>query len=62
MSINFNVANTERINTVNTTLLTRILPILSVVCLTTGPYPLPQRVLYRVRSSVSSFSGILSFP
>jgi hypothetical protein len=28
----------------------------SVVCLTTGPYPLPKRVLHRVRSSTSSFN------
>jgi hypothetical protein len=28
----------------------------SVVCLTTGPYPLPRRVLHRVRSSASSFN------
>jgi hypothetical protein len=27
----------------------------SVVCLTTRPYPLPKRVLHRVRSSASSF-------
>ena len=28
----------------------------SVVCLSTGPQPLPKRVLHRVRSSVSSFN------
>ena len=28
----------------------------SVVCLTTGPLPLPQQVLYTVRSSASSFN------
>ena len=29
----------------------------SIVCITTGPQPLPKRVLRRVRSSVSSFSS-----
>ena len=28
----------------------------SVVCLTTGPYPLPKRVFHGVRSSASSFN------
>jgi hypothetical protein len=28
----------------------------SVVCLTTGPLPLPKRLLHRVRSSASSFN------
>jgi hypothetical protein len=28
----------------------------SAVCLTTGPLPLPKRVLHRVRSSASSFN------
>jgi len=32
----------------------------SVVCLTTGPQPLPNRVLHRVRSTASSFNLQLS--
>jgi hypothetical protein len=61
MRTDSNLTNTARINTVNTTLLTWILSILSVVCLTTGPQPLPKRILYRVRPSAApSFPSILS--